>query len=129
MTHGRQPKQLNKTGGEAELVQREAGLQHQLSAAQVAMIALGSTIGTGLFLTSAISVKLAGPAVAKYGGKFLFRAGNAQVMEGKFDYSRMVVVEFPDAESAKKYFHSREYQEARDKRLGAADFNLIILEG
>src|SRR2546430_12769879 len=63
MTHGRQPKQLNKTGGEAELVQREVGLQHQLSAAQVAMIALGSTIGTGLFLTSAISVKLAGPAV------------------------------------------------------------------
>src|SRR5256886_5926746 len=63
MTEGRQPKQLNKTGGEAELVQREAGLQHQLSAAQVAMIALGSTIGTGLFLTSAISVKLAGPAV------------------------------------------------------------------
>jgi len=55
MTEGRQPKQLNKTGGEAELVQREAGLQHQLSAAQVAMIALGSTIGTGLFLTSAIS--------------------------------------------------------------------------
>src|SRR2546430_11650865 len=63
MTHGRQPKQLNKTGGEAELVQREAGFHHQLSAAQVAMIALGSTIGTGLFLTSAISVKLAGPAV------------------------------------------------------------------
>jgi L-asparagine transporter-like permease len=48
---------------EDELVQREAGLQHQLSPAQVAMIALGSTIGTGLFLTSAISVKLAGPAV------------------------------------------------------------------
>ena len=63
MTHGRQPKHFNETGGEAELVQREAGLQHQLSATQVAMIALGSTIGTGLFLTSAISVKLAGPAV------------------------------------------------------------------
>src|SRR5262252_7195594 len=46
-----------------ELVQRETGLQHQLSPAQVAMIALGSTIGTGLFLTSALSVKLAGPAV------------------------------------------------------------------
>lgn len=46
-----------------ELVQREAGLQHQLSPAQVAMIALGSAIGTGLFLTSALSVKLAGPAV------------------------------------------------------------------
>jgi amino acid transporter, AAT family len=42
---------------------REAGLQSRLSARQVAMIGLGSTIGTGLFLGSAISVKLAGPAV------------------------------------------------------------------
>lgn len=48
---------------EEQFVQREAGLQQQLSPAQVAMIALGSTIGTGLFLTSAISIKLAGPAV------------------------------------------------------------------
>src|SRR5262249_11570249 len=48
---------------ETELIQREAGLQHQLSPIKVAMIALGSTIGTGLFLTSAISVKLAGPGV------------------------------------------------------------------
>ena len=73
--------------------------------------------------------KLAGPAVDKYGGRFLFRAGKPEVMEGKFDYSRMVVVEFPDAESARKYFHSREYQDARAAREGAADFNLIILEG
>jgi uncharacterized protein (DUF1330 family) len=73
--------------------------------------------------------KLAGPAVAKYGGRFLFRAANPAVMEGKFDYTRMVVVEFPDTESAKRYFHSREYQDARAAREGAADFNLIILEG
>ena len=73
--------------------------------------------------------KLAGPAVAKYGGRFLFRAGNPAVMEGRFDYSRMVVVEFPDADSAKKYYHSPEYQAAMAKRLGAADFNLVVLEG
>ena len=42
---------------------REAGLKSRLSPRQVAMIGLGSTIGTGLFLGSAISVKLAGPAV------------------------------------------------------------------
>jgi L-asparagine transporter-like permease len=57
----REDLQKNKTV--EGFVEREAGLQHQLSPAQVAMIALGSTIGTGLFLTSAISVKLAGPAV------------------------------------------------------------------
>ncbi len=47
----------------AAIVEREAGLHQDLSPRQVAMIGLGSTIGTGLFLGSAISVKLAGPAV------------------------------------------------------------------
>jgi AAT family amino acid transporter len=46
-----------------EVVEREAGLQRGLTPGQLAMIGLGSTIGTGLFLGSAISVKLAGPAV------------------------------------------------------------------
>ena len=45
------------------LAQREQGLHHSLSSRQVAMIGLGSTIGTGLFLGSALSVQLAGPAV------------------------------------------------------------------
>jgi L-asparagine transporter-like permease len=47
----------------AAIVEREGGLHQDLSSRQVAMIGLGSTIGTGLFLGSAISVKLAGPAV------------------------------------------------------------------
>src|SRR6266704_4203279 len=47
----------------AAIVAREAGLQRDLTPAQLAMIGLGSSIGTGLFLGSAIAVKLAGPAV------------------------------------------------------------------
>src|SRR5205814_10507265 len=47
----------------AGIVERETGLHQNLSPRQVAMIGLGSAIGTGLFLGSAISVKLAGPAV------------------------------------------------------------------
>jgi amino acid transporter, AAT family len=46
-----------------ELAERETGLHASLSPRQVAMIGLGSTIGTGLFLGSAVSVQLAGPAV------------------------------------------------------------------
>jgi len=56
----------NKGGVKVEsqhLEKREAGMQKRLSQRQVAMIGLGCTIGTGLFLGSAISVKLAGPAV------------------------------------------------------------------
>src|SRR5207237_8577403 len=47
----------------AGIVEREAGAHQDLSARQVAMTGLGSAIGTGLFLGSAISVKVAGPAV------------------------------------------------------------------
>jgi AAT family amino acid transporter len=47
----------------AAVVEREAGLHRNLTPAQLAMIGIGSTIGTGLFLGSAISVKLAGPGV------------------------------------------------------------------
>jgi amino acid transporter, AAT family len=46
-----------------KIVAREEGLHRNLTPGQLAMIGLGSTIGTGLFLGSAISVKLAGPAV------------------------------------------------------------------
>ena len=49
--------------GPTTIVAREEGLHRSLTPAQLAMIGIGSTIGTGLFLGSAISVKLAGPAV------------------------------------------------------------------
>lgn len=41
----------------------EQGLRHQLTAGQMAMVAVGGSIGTGLFLGSAPALKLAGPSV------------------------------------------------------------------
>ena len=73
--------------------------------------------------------KHAGPAVDKFGGKFFMRGSKPEVMEGSFDHARMVIVEFPDMDTARKYASSPEYQAARSKRLGAADFNLILFEG
>ena len=72
---------------------------------------------------------LAGPATAKYGGKFLARGGKIDVLEGKFDHTRLVISEFESIEQAKKFYHSPEYQEARQKRLVAADFNMVVTEG
>jgi AAT family amino acid transporter len=42
---------------------QESGLRHQLSAGQMAMVAVGGSIGTGLLLGSAAAMELAGPAV------------------------------------------------------------------
>jgi uncharacterized protein (DUF1330 family) len=73
--------------------------------------------------------KLAGPATAKYGGKFVARGVVDSVVEGNAPYNRVVVVEFPTVEMAKKFYASPEYAEARAKRIGAADFNMVIVEG
>lgn len=73
--------------------------------------------------------RLAGPAVAQYGGKFLVRGGARTILEGEFDGNRLVVLEFPSSEIARTFYDSPEYQAAREKRIGAADFDMVIVEG
>src|SRR5712692_6748625 len=51
------------TAAEQEVLAREAGLHRNLTSRQLSIIAIGGAIGTGLFLGSAISVRLAGPGV------------------------------------------------------------------
>ncbi|WP_323121032.1 amino acid permease [Burkholderia alba] len=45
------------------IVEREKGLRRGLSSGQMAMIAIGGAIGTGLFLGSGFAIGLAGPSV------------------------------------------------------------------
>lgn len=73
--------------------------------------------------------KRAGPANTKHGSKFLVRGGKKTTLEGDIPFDRIVVSEFPDVETAKKFYNSPEYQEAKKHRLGAADFHMIIVEG
>src|SRR5277367_6413126 len=54
---------LANSADHVEITDREAGLHRNLTPRQLSMIAMGGAIGTGLFLGSAISVKLAGPGV------------------------------------------------------------------
>lgn len=45
------------------MTQQERGLKHELSARQMAMVAVGGAIGTGLLLGSGAAIQVAGPAV------------------------------------------------------------------
>ena len=73
--------------------------------------------------------KLAGPAAAKFGGKVVVRGVVESVNEGKGPYQRVMVVEFETVEAAKAFYASPEYLAAREKRIGAADFNMLIVDG
>jgi len=71
---------------------------------------------------------LAGPAIARYGGKFLARAGRYVQFEGN-DRARNVVVEFPSVEAAVECYESPEYTEARGHAEGASVRDLMVVEG
>ena len=74
---------------------------------------------------------LAGPLVAKFGGKVLARGGRYQIMEGPEKFQRFIVVEFPSFDQAVACFNSPEYQAASEfrRRNGAGEVENVIVEG
>jgi uncharacterized protein (DUF1330 family) len=71
---------------------------------------------------------LAPVAFARFGGQFLARGGESEVMEGP-ELSRHVVIVFPSLQAAKDCYASPEYSAARTAREGAATVHLTIVEG
>ena len=65
---------------------------------------------------------------AKYGARFLVRAGRYEIMEGT-GRARQVVVEFADYDTALACYRSPEYEAARRLREGASLADLLIVEG
>ena len=68
------------------------------------------------------------PAVEKFSGKFLSRGGKNRTNEG-INSPRIVVVEFPDYNTAVECYDSVEYQEAHDILNGYVVRHHQIVEG
>ena len=64
----------------------------------------------------------------KFNGKYLTVDENPEIIEGHWNYSRFVLIEFPDKQSLKKWYYSNEYQEILKFRLSGADCDTIIVE-
>lgn len=67
-------------------------------------------------------------AFAKYGAKFLVRAGAQTVPEGQAK-SRTVVLEFADLATAQACYDSPEYQAAKALRDPVSSADMVIVEG
>jgi uncharacterized protein (DUF1330 family) len=74
-------------------------------------------------------LKVTPEIIAKYGGKFIVRGGQAVTLEGPAEKWRIVVVEFSDLEKAKEFYYSPDYAGARKIREGAALAQFIAVEG
>lgn len=67
-------------------------------------------------------------AIADHGGRALARGGRYEALEGAAR-ARNVVLEFESYDAARRYFHSEQYQAARALRQGAAEIELVLVEG
>tara|TARA_Y100001970_G_scaffold59656_1_gene75969 strand:+ start:6864 stop:7151 length:288 start_codon:yes stop_codon:yes gene_type:complete len=67
--------------------------------------------------------------IKNFGGKYLARAGEFKSMEGKWNFSRNVIIEFPSYEKAMEWYNSEEYNKIKNLRLNNTEGNLIIIKG
>ncbi len=69
------------------------------------------------------------PAVVeRFGGRFLVVGGRFEAAEGEAR-PRNVVIAFDDYETARACWHSPDYAEVARLREGAADVDVVIVEG
>ena len=73
--------------------------------------------------------KLVSATIDKYGGKYLARGGDSEVVEGDWTPHRTVVIEFESMDRAREWYHSDEYAPALKMRLDSANSSVIIVEG
>ena len=67
--------------------------------------------------------------VTKYGGRFIVRGGKVEPLEGGWSPTRVVALEFPSMEQARKFYRSKEYAPLIELRQRASRGKLILVEG
>ena len=73
--------------------------------------------------------KLVPASLVPYGGRFVVRGGACETLEGSWQPQRMVVLEFPSMENARRWWESDEYRAAKELRQRTAKSRMIALEG
>ena len=69
------------------------------------------------------------PTLEKYGGRFVVRGGETELLEGDWNPSRLVVLEFPSADDAKAWWSSDEYAGPKALRQRSAVTQMVLVQG
>jgi len=72
---------------------------------------------------------VAAATIAQFGGKYIARGGKTELLEGEPEPSRLVIVEFPDVATARRWYTSPEYQEALKIRQVNSRGRVLLVEG
>ena len=67
--------------------------------------------------------------LAQYGGRYLTRGGSTELIEGGPEPKRIVILEFADTASFKRWYNSPEYQKILPDRLDNSTGRAFVVEG
>jgi uncharacterized protein (DUF1330 family) len=69
------------------------------------------------------------PTIAQYGGKVISATTDTEPCEGSWSPKVLVILEFSSVETAKRWYHSPEYADARPLRERSATCNVVLAPG
>jgi uncharacterized protein (DUF1330 family) len=70
-----------------------------------------------------------GKIFKKYKGEYLSVDNEPVILEGKWDYSRSVLIKFKSKKDFGDWYNSEEYKEILAYRLNASDCDTILIKG
>jgi uncharacterized protein (DUF1330 family) len=68
-------------------------------------------------------------AAAEFGAQYIVRGGAITVLEGSWQPTRLVILQFPDVDTAKRWYASETYQHAITLRENAGVMRMVLVEG
>lgn len=69
------------------------------------------------------------PAVVEqYGGQYLVKGSASEILEGIDDTRKIVIHQWPNADAAREFWYSSEYQVVRKLRELAGEFQVTLVE-
>ena len=74
-------------------------------------------------------IELITPSVAAYGGRYLVRGGNPEALDGEWQSSRIVVMEYPDRDTARAWLNDDKLKGVHDMRRDNSYYcNMIVCD-
>jgi uncharacterized protein (DUF1330 family) len=73
--------------------------------------------------------KMVPASIQKFGGRFIARGGNVEVLEGSWHPKRLVLVEFPSLDAARQWYASEDYAAAKALRQATSIGDLVVIDG
>ena len=69
------------------------------------------------------------PLIEQFGGRYLVRGGEFEVIEGDCQPARLVLLEFPDWDAIEAFYQSAGYRALKQLRESCSNTNMIAVQG